>query len=735
VIVIRSSALLTVAAMAMLVAGVFSASLGLIYASIAVSILAALTLGAGVLLRRRELFGEIRPHRAAADVAGAIATGPGAGQSSGAGQIADDRARTGRAGRGNGGGDLSEGSQQAASGAGSGQWPGSIAAKGASATGRRGGERSAAHAAGRGRAVRPGPGTGPAARTPAPREPARGDRARTERDRGGRAPGDREPAGRPWGDREPAWDEPAARDRERGGPEPAGSELAGRGRGGGETAGRERPGSGRGRPGQDRGYAAARADRAGGYRDHDQDRDAAAQAGRDQAAAEREPAAWGPRERAAQGQEAATPQGEAFRLPSADRRAERARDDAARRGHTDSPPAGDDFWDRVSEELSGGSSQDPVRPAWPSTAGPRAMGTGAAARRGPAADADEEPEAAWSSPGYRQAGPASWGGEASRPAGGPDGDDEQAEGPEAGGSRRERMVPPYVDDLTRPRRDREPAGSGSGDVPAGDGSSPAAEEAGAAAGREPGSAWSAWSSFRASRTEEQAASGGHHVRGFGEQRDEDERRREPVGRAESEPTERMVPGDGGPAAGEQLESRATAGDAAGGDAGAGDETSNDESAAAATDVAEDERDAAGAAGADGVDGAAGSDAEAGEPAPATAGAGHAGDAAAAGEPGEAGAPGGEDVAGAGAAEALGGAEEDGAEPDMAKADGGAEADGTPLDAEVTIVPGVARYHRRGCILIRFLSDGDLETTTRGAAEATALVPCKACQPDKPDPSG
>ena len=38
---IRFSALLTVAAMAMLVAGVFSASLGLIYAAIAASILAA----------------------------------------------------------------------------------------------------------------------------------------------------------------------------------------------------------------------------------------------------------------------------------------------------------------------------------------------------------------------------------------------------------------------------------------------------------------------------------------------------------------------------------------------------------------------------------------------------------------------------------------------------------------------------------------------------------------------
>jgi hypothetical protein len=129
-------------------------------------------------------------------------------------------------------------------------------------------------------------------------------------------------------------------------------------------------------------------------------------------------------------------------------------------------------------------------------------------------------------------------------------------------------------------------------------------------------------------------------------------------------------------------------------------------------------------------------------------------------------------AAAGSAEASGSAEEDaagadGADQDTAEADDAAEADGagdtgraavasdgggsadagaredtegaaddagTPLDDEVTIVPGVARYHRRGCILIRFLSDGDLETTTRGGAEATGLVPCKACQPDKPDSS-
>jgi hypothetical protein len=65
--------------------------------------------------------------------------------------------------------------------------------------------------------------------------------------------------------------------------------------------------------------------------------------------------------------------------------------------------------------------------------------------------------------------------------------------------------------------------------------------------------------------------------------------------------------------------------------------------------------------------------------------------------------------------------------------GADEADGsaaTPLDGEVTLVPGISRYHRRRCILIRFLSDEDLETMTRGAAEAAGSMPCKACQPDK-----
>jgi hypothetical protein len=70
-------------------------------------------------------------------------------------------------------------------------------------------------------------------------------------------------------------------------------------------------------------------------------------------------------------------------------------------------------------------------------------------------------------------------------------------------------------------------------------------------------------------------------------------------------------------------------------------------------------------------------------------------------------------------------------PDTPGPDEAGSSEATPMDGQVTIVPGVSRYHRRGCILIRFLSDGDLETMTREAAEAAGSMPCKACQPDKP----
>jgi hypothetical protein len=61
--------------------------------------------------------------------------------------------------------------------------------------------------------------------------------------------------------------------------------------------------------------------------------------------------------------------------------------------------------------------------------------------------------------------------------------------------------------------------------------------------------------------------------------------------------------------------------------------------------------------------------------------------------------------------------------------------GTPDSNAVVIVPGIARYHRTGCILIRFLGSDDLETSTVPAAEAKGCTPCRACEPDKPLSSG
>ena len=62
------------------------------------------------------------------------------------------------------------------------------------------------------------------------------------------------------------------------------------------------------------------------------------------------------------------------------------------------------------------------------------------------------------------------------------------------------------------------------------------------------------------------------------------------------------------------------------------------------------------------------------------------------------------------------------------ADGPAEKP-APGRIEVTVVPGVARYHRSGCILIRFLGAGDLEIMTRQEADEAKFAACRACQPD------
>ncbi len=57
------------------------------------------------------------------------------------------------------------------------------------------------------------------------------------------------------------------------------------------------------------------------------------------------------------------------------------------------------------------------------------------------------------------------------------------------------------------------------------------------------------------------------------------------------------------------------------------------------------------------------------------------------------------------------------------------ADSLSGELPVMIDPGVARYHRSGCILIRFLSPAELELLPRAAAKAKGCMPCKSCLPD------
>jgi len=55
-----------------------------------------------------------------------------------------------------------------------------------------------------------------------------------------------------------------------------------------------------------------------------------------------------------------------------------------------------------------------------------------------------------------------------------------------------------------------------------------------------------------------------------------------------------------------------------------------------------------------------------------------------------------------------------------------------LQREVTVVPGVPRYHTPQCLLIRFMGEGDLEKTTLSAARQAGCTPCRACLPDQAD---
>jgi hypothetical protein len=61
-----------------------------------------------------------------------------------------------------------------------------------------------------------------------------------------------------------------------------------------------------------------------------------------------------------------------------------------------------------------------------------------------------------------------------------------------------------------------------------------------------------------------------------------------------------------------------------------------------------------------------------------------------------------------------------------------ESSGPDPQTEVTVVPGVPRYHNATCILIRFMGQDDLEKMTIAQARENGCTPCRACLPDQPD---
>ncbi len=79
------------------------------------------------------------------------------------------------------------------------------------------------------------------------------------------------------------------------------------------------------------------------------------------------------------------------------------------------------------------------------------------------------------------------------------------------------------------------------------------------------------------------------------------------------------------------------------------------------------------------------------------------------------------------------AESDTPEPGPAQETGDrgddASRDAVPSDQDVTVVPGVPRYHRSECILIRFMGDNDLQKMPVEQAREAGCTPCRACQPD------
>jgi ribonuclease E len=63
-------------------------------------------------------------------------------------------------------------------------------------------------------------------------------------------------------------------------------------------------------------------------------------------------------------------------------------------------------------------------------------------------------------------------------------------------------------------------------------------------------------------------------------------------------------------------------------------------------------------------------------------------------------------------------------------DAGQPAQRQGADAKnVTVLPGVPRYHDAHCILIRFMGEDDIQRMPLSEATAAGCTPCRACQPD------
>jgi hypothetical protein len=58
-----------------------------------------------------------------------------------------------------------------------------------------------------------------------------------------------------------------------------------------------------------------------------------------------------------------------------------------------------------------------------------------------------------------------------------------------------------------------------------------------------------------------------------------------------------------------------------------------------------------------------------------------------------------------------------------------EGEAAPGSDLVTVVPGVPRYHRSDCVLIRFMPEGDVHKQSVAAARDAGCTPCAACQPE------